>query len=137
MSEAFQPGLYQECLDKLSAEALRCGLTEKTHCAHERSANRSADSAAETGAVMRKHRNSPFPALLMDGLRQRLRFYRLTPREEEIAFLLLQGFTNKAIAERCYISEQTVKDHLKHVYHKMGIHHRAALLLRLVQTQGS
>jgi len=53
---------------------------------------------------------------------------RLTEREKEVVALLLQGYSNREIAARCFISEQTVKDHLKHIYTKTGIHHRSALM---------
>jgi len=77
------------------------------------------------------------PPLLLQGLRRRLHFHGLTPREQEIAYLLVRGFHNKEIALRCFISELTVKDHLKHIYQKMGIHQRADLLLRLLGISGS
>ena len=70
-----------------------------------------------------------------DPLRRRLRSYLLSAREEEIVSLLVQGFTNREIAERCYISEQTVKDHLKNVYRKMGVHQRGAAVAMLLGTR--
>ncbi len=72
------------------------------------------------------------PPSQMEVLGQRLHSHGLTPREQEIAYLVVQGFHNKEIASRCFISELTVKDHLKHIYQKMGIHQRADLLLRLL-----
>lgn len=58
--------------------------------------------------------------------------YRLTKRESAIVNTLLTGLSNKEIAARCGITEQTVKDHLKNVYAKVGVHQRAALLSRLL-----
>lgn len=74
------------------------------------------------------------PTSLREVVHERLHRYSLTPREEEIVYLLLQRYTNKQIAQRCYVSEQTVKDHLKHVYGKVDIHQRTALLARLLGT---
>jgi len=62
--------------------------------------------------------------------------YRLTPRELSIVYLLLQGYSNKEIAGRCNIAVQTVKDHLKHIYEKTGVHQRTALLALLLGTCG-
>ena len=76
-------------------------------------------------------------SLPMQVLRRGSHFHGLTRREQEIAYLVVQGFHNKEIASRCFISELTVKDHLKHIYQKMGIHQRADLLLRLLGISGS
>ena len=79
-------------------------------------------------------RTRDFTALVVRVLTERARFYSLTPREECVVSFVLQGYANKEIAKRCHISEQTVKDHLKHVYEKVGIHQRTALLARLLGT---
>lgn len=57
---------------------------------------------------------------------------RLTSREHEIAVLLLEGMANKEIAKRLGITARTVKNHLHHVYDKLGLHSRGevAALLR-------
>lgn len=75
--------------------------------------------------------NAVAPAVV---LRERLLEYSLTPREAEIVWLLACGMSNKEIAASCSIAPQTVKDHLKHVYAKIGAHQRTALLARLIGT---
>lgn len=50
----------------------------------------------------------------------------LTDRELEILQLLAFGYTNKDIGERLYISPDTVKTHLEHVYQKLGASDRTA-----------
>lgn len=52
-----------------------------------------------------------------------------TAREREVVELLLQGMTNKQIAQELRIAEDTVKKHLLHAYRKLGIHRRALLML--------
>ena len=52
-----------------------------------------------------------------------------TVREQQIVQLLLQGMTNKAIAQQLGIVEDTVKKHLQHIYDKLGIRRRALLML--------
>jgi len=46
--------------------------------------------------------------------------YNLTARELEVLQLLAYGYTNKKIAEKMYISEQTVKSHVIHIFQKLG-----------------
>ncbi len=41
-----------------------------------------------------------------------------TKREKEIAFLIIQGYTNKEIADTLYIFVDTVKNHKKHIFTK-------------------
>ena len=52
----------------------------------------------------------------------------LTPREHEIVTLIGRGLRNKEIAARLVIREQTVKVHLSHIYAKLGVDGRLALL---------
>ena len=67
-------------------------------------------------------------------LRTCLETYLLTVREVQIVLLVLQGMSNKEIARTCSITEQTVKDHLKHAYGKMGVHQRAALCAKVFRS---
>ena len=52
----------------------------------------------------------------------------LTRREQEIAELVSEGLSTKQIAERAFISENTVKQHLKRVFTKTDVHSRAELV---------
>jgi len=45
----------------------------------------------------------------------------LTPREQEISELLVMGYTYKAVANELYLSENTVKYHVKNIYGKFGV----------------
>jgi DNA-binding NarL/FixJ family response regulator len=49
---------------------------------------------------------------------------RLSHREREVLFLMSRGYDNPAIAERLFLSEQTVKNHISHIYTKLVIHDR-------------
>lgn len=51
-----------------------------------------------------------------------------TPREKEIFVLLGQGNTIHALSERLFISESTVKFHVKSIYQKLDIHTRQELI---------
>ncbi len=59
-----------------------------------------------------------------------LRSQRLTSRELEVQSLLAQGLTNKEIAKRLFISESTVKVHVRHLFEKLGVRTRTAAALR-------
>ena len=49
----------------------------------------------------------------------------LTKREVRILKLVASGNTNKQIANRLLVSEKTVKNHLNHIYRKLGVKNRA------------
>ncbi|MBO4999006.1 MAG: response regulator transcription factor [Lachnospira sp.] len=55
----------------------------------------------------------------------------MTEREKEICSLMVEGLTNKQIAERLYISEGTVKNYISNIYDKTGIHDRVKLIVEL------
>ncbi len=55
----------------------------------------------------------------------------LTLREYEFLQFLLEGFTNKQIAEQLHLSINTVKTHKKHLFSKLAIHNRTDALRRI------
>jgi len=59
----------------------------------------------------------------------------LTPREAEVARLTAKGNPNKVVAETLSITEGTVKLHLHHVYEKLELDGRMALV-RYLQSRG-
>ncbi|MEL7654763.1 MAG: LuxR C-terminal-related transcriptional regulator, partial [Bacillota bacterium] len=52
---------------------------------------------------------------------------KLTAREDEIARLAAEGFSNKGIGEKLFISQNTVKTQLKSIFEKLGINSRFLL----------
>jgi DNA-binding NarL/FixJ family response regulator len=56
----------------------------------------------------------------------------LTCREKIIVSYLVQGWRNREIAEHLEISEQTVKNHLRAVYDKVGVSDRLELALYVI-----
>ena len=60
--------------------------------------------------------------------RPRTGWESLTPTEREVADLVLQGLSNKAIASHLLISVATVKTHLTHTFAKIGVVSRAELI---------
>jgi DNA-binding NarL/FixJ family response regulator len=55
----------------------------------------------------------------------------ITPREAEIVALIAEGLRNREIAERLFISLQTVKDHNHSIFRKAGVRSRMELVNRL------
>lgn len=57
----------------------------------------------------------------------------LTKREREVALAVAKGKSNKLIATDCAISERTVKSHLTHIFKKLQVKDRVALVIHLNQ----
>ncbi|MBB5081839.1 helix-turn-helix transcriptional regulator [Nonomuraea endophytica] len=55
----------------------------------------------------------------------------LSDAERRVATLAAQGYTNRRIAEKLYVSVSTVEQHLTHIYRKLGISRRLDLPARL------
>ena len=53
----------------------------------------------------------------------------LSSREKEVVALVASGLRNREIAERLFISEQTVKTHLSNIFQKLGLGDRLELAL--------
>src|SRR5437879_5414138 len=84
-----------------------------------------------TAAVMRQFASpeeTPLPAAPPPPTRDRERS-PLSQREREIVSLVAQGFKNKEMAEKMFISEQTVKNHLHNIFDKLGVSDRLELAL--------
>jgi len=54
----------------------------------------------------------------------------LTEREHQILELMARGLSNREIAERLYLTEGTVKNHLSHVFQKVSARRRTEALAR-------
>jgi DNA-binding NarL/FixJ family response regulator len=54
---------------------------------------------------------------------------QLTPREREVVLLVAEGMTNAEIAEKCVISQGTVKTHMKRIIAKLELRDRAQVVV--------
>jgi two-component system, NarL family, nitrate/nitrite response regulator NarL len=59
----------------------------------------------------------------------------LSDREKEIVQLVAQGFRNREIGAKLFISEQTVKNHLHNIFDKLGVSDRLELALHAMHHQ--
>lgn len=57
----------------------------------------------------------------------------LTEREKEILALLVRGKSNREIAAQLFISEKTVKNHLTHIFRKIGVEDRTQAAIFALQ----
>lgn len=58
--------------------------------------------------------------------------FQLTKREAEIVNYLYKGYRNSEIAEILFIAEGTVKNHLKHIFSKVGVSNRTTLVHKII-----
>ena len=93
--------------------------------AHAESEPRSLDAAANAEA-------GPAPSDGPSEQQRRIHSYLeergLSPREIEVAELLMKGHTVSAIAGKLFISENTTRGHAKSIYKKLDIHSRQELV---------
>ena len=67
------------------------------------------------------------------NLQAKLKAYGLTKRQEEVALLSIRGLVNKEIAAKLSITEQTVRDHLREIFERIGVHTRSELTATVVR----
>ena len=76
-------------------------------------------------AIRRVHAGKKsIPPVIATRLAEHLGDEALTQREIEILRCVAEGNRNREIADRLFISEETVKVHIKHVMEKLGATHR-------------
>ncbi len=84
------------------------------------------------------HHNPPVKIILLEPqpdsicIQAGLKHYDLTCRQEETALLAATGHSNREIAEKLFIAENTVKDHLKEIFQKIGVHNHSELCPKIL-----
>jgi DNA-binding CsgD family transcriptional regulator len=94
-------------------EPLRLGLDMAHDCGATRLAERAHTELAATGARPRRDRITGRDAL--------------TPSEQRIAEMAVEGLSNRDIAEALFVTPKTVENHLGHVYRKLEVSGREEL----------
>ncbi len=85
-----------------------------------------AQTWAQT-AVARRPASLPGHALTQCGTES-----PISRRERQIVALIAQGFRNREVADELFISEQTVKNHMRNIFQKLGVQDRLELALYAV-----
>lgn len=96
-----------------SREPLRAGLDTALECGASRLAERARMELAATGAKPRRDRITGRDAL--------------TPSEQRIAQMAVDGLSNREIAQALFVTPKTVENHLGHVYRKLEVSGREEL----------
>lgn len=68
-----------------------------------------------------------------NGLKQAMELFNLTDREQAVVQTLSRGWTNKEIATELRITEQTVKEHIKHIMQKTRTSTRTGILAQVLR----
>lgn len=114
-----------------AADVYRAMVEPRPH----RGARSAADAEVELRAEVRQGRldgdaaDAVLRAAGHQFVRRPERPAGLTPREVEILGLVARGLSNKEIAQRLHITPKTVRNHVEHVYMKIGVSNRAAASL--------
>ena len=57
----------------------------------------------------------------------------LTPREKEILNLIAEGYLNKQIAQYLHLAESTIKNHIAHIFEKLGVSNRTEAAIKALE----
>jgi DNA-binding NarL/FixJ family response regulator len=118
-------------------EAIRAGAIGYLFKDSRAAEVRTAIKAAAAGQV---HLSAQASAPLLGAVRMPERTDPLTARELEVLRWLAQGLSNKEIARRLHLTEETVKFHVRHILAKLDVQSRtqavlAAMRLGLISSQ--
>src|SRR5262249_16328224 len=72
-------------------------------------------------------------ALATFSIPARQEFAGLSPREREVAVLIAQGKSNRAIAEELVLSERTIEKHVENIMSKLGLNARTQIAVWAVE----
>jgi DNA-binding NarL/FixJ family response regulator len=100
------------------------------------------EQVLESLEMLAKHRQSTPQAVAADLVQQAMEteqndsvawdcWLTLTPREQEVAAYICQGYTSRQIAEKLNIANETVRTHARKILSKFGTENRQVLRDRL------
>jgi NarL family two-component system response regulator LiaR len=118
--EALQAGAIGYLLKNVSADDLVAAIRE----AH---AGRSTLAPEAIQALIQAE---PAPHISEQDLAAA---FELTPREQEVLALMVEGLSNPGIAERLVVSRSTAKAHVSNILSKMGVSNRAEAIALALQ----
>ena len=72
--------------------------------------------------------------ILNRALRHTKETYSISPREFDVFHLMVNGYNNKEISDKLYISEHTVKNHITHIFQKLHVNDRVQAMAKIYQT---
>jgi DNA-binding CsgD family transcriptional regulator len=115
---------YAKAGDRRAAEAqLSRAFTALEECDATVLAERAATELRRLGKLVPRRRASQSA---VDAL---------SPREREVAELVMRGSSNRQIAERLVLSQKTVETHLRKVFDKLGVGSRTEVAVAMARTE--
>jgi DNA-binding CsgD family transcriptional regulator len=131
----------------------RAGLLAKLSIECRRPAGEDGDGAEDGGSYLvyeaeeiferrRRAGLEPYPKEIMShaggigfspALERVATGYGLSRREAQVALCCAEGLTNAEIGQKLFITEQTVKFHMRHLFVKVGVRRRGELISRLLR----
>ncbi len=112
---------------------------ELVRAAHDRGAaaylSKSMPAATLVESLEQVHRGEPVTAAVAPGGPEVMagdwpgRAEGLTPREAEVVALITQGLSNQQVADRAFLSINSVKSYIRSAYQKMGVTSRSQAVL--------
>jgi DNA-binding NarL/FixJ family response regulator len=116
--------------DEYVTQALRCGAkgyllkdTPSTELADAIRAIHRGYTQFGPGLMEKAFASAPIPADPPEA------FTQLTPREQEVLQLIATGCSNREIAEKLYISERTVKNHVNSLLRRLNLRDRTQVAI--------
>jgi DNA-binding CsgD family transcriptional regulator len=132
-SQSAQPILWRICvtLGKLYQGQVRSVEAEEVFSAArtiiEELAATAPDEAMRDNFLRCATAQLPPPPVLSPRRAARQSFGGLTEREREVAALVAQGKSNRALADELVVSERTIAKHIENILSKLGVHSRAQI----------
>ncbi|SDQ22945.1 LuxR C-terminal-related transcriptional regulator [Virgibacillus salinus] len=69
----------------------------------------------------------------IESIEQTIKELKISPREQEVLDLVIQGLNNREIGEKLYISGHTVKNHVTRIFQKLDVSDRAHAISKVYQ----
>jgi DNA-binding NarL/FixJ family response regulator len=132
-SQGAQPILWRICvaLGKLYQGQARRAEAEEVFATARKIIEELASSVSEESMrdnfMSRATAQIPPPPLLSPRRATRKSFGGLTEREREVAALVAQGKSNRALADELVVSERTIAKHVENILSKLGFSSRAQI----------
>jgi NarL family two-component system response regulator LiaR len=119
--QALQAGAISYLLKNVSSDDLAAAIHE-AHAGRSTLAPEAIQALIQPDPLQRSPQRAPYAD------------FDLTPREEQVLALMVEGLSNPDIAERLVVSRSTAKAHVSNILSKMGVSNRAeAISLALQQ----
>jgi len=59
--------------------------------------------------------------------------FSLSKRESEVLELIVNGSNNKEVSEKLFISIETVRNHIRHIYEKLHVHSKSEAVVKAIR----